>query len=107
MRQRAAKLWTALTLALVLAMSALLAPLTAETEGQAAVAAIAQHEGADSHSHASPGPCHKAAACEVPVALQPWQKLSIAENIGKLSVLLNGSGQASAAPEAHQPPPKA
>lgn len=107
MRQRAAKLWTAFALALVLAMSALLAPLTAEAEGQAAVAAAAQHEEADSHTHTGSGPCHKAAACEVPVALQPWQKLSVAENTGKLSVLLNGSGQASAMPEAHIPPPKA
>ncbi|KIC20052.1 hypothetical protein RA20_10825 [Leisingera sp. ANG-Vp] len=107
MRQRAAKLWTALALALMLAMSALLAPLTAETEGQSAAAAVAQHEKADGHSHASPGPCHKAAACEVPVALQPWQQPSIAENTGKLTVLINGAGLSSAAPEAHLPPPKA
>ncbi|NVK14048.1 hypothetical protein K3725_21725 (plasmid) [Leisingera sp. S132] len=106
MRSKAGKLWTSLTLALLLALSALFAPLTAEVENQAEAAPVAQHETADGHSHSGPGPCHKAAACEVPVALQPWQQVSITEKAGKLAVVLNDSGLASVAPEAHLPPPK-
>ena len=107
MRHKAGKLWTSLALALVLALSALFAPLTAEAEDQAEGVSVAQHETVDGPSHSSPGPCHKAAACEAPVALQLWQKVSIAEKAGKLAVVLKDFGLASAAPEAHLPPPKA
>ncbi|QBR36075.1 hypothetical protein ETW23_07900 [Leisingera sp. NJS201] len=107
MRSKAGKLWTSLTLALLLVLSALFAPLTAEVESQVEAAPVAQHETADGHSHYRTGLCHKAAACEVPVALQPWQQVTITEKAGKLAVVLNDFGLASVAPEAHLPPPKA
>lgn len=107
MRHTAGKLWTSLTLALVLALSALFAPLTSEAENQSEGVSVAQHETVDGHSHSSPVPCRKAAACEVSFAVQPWRKVSIAEKAGKLAVVLNDSGLAYAAPEAHLPPPKA
>ncbi|QAX28849.1 hypothetical protein [Leisingera sp. NJS204] len=106
MRSKAGKLWTSLTLVLLLALSAFFAPLTAEVDNRAEAVPVAQHETADGHSHSSPGLCHKAAACEVPVALQPCQQVSITEKAGKLAVALNDSGLASVAPEAHLPPPK-
>ncbi|WP_082020379.1 MULTISPECIES: hypothetical protein [unclassified Leisingera] len=106
MRSKAGKLWTSLTLALLLALSALFAPLTAEIENRAEAVTVAQHETADGHSHSSTGLCHKAAACEVPVALQVWQQVSIIGKAGKLAVVLNDFGLASVAPEAHLPPPK-
>lgn len=106
MRQKAVKLWTTFALALLLAMSAFFAPLTANAESETAIAAVIEHETADEHAHVGAGPCHKAAACEAPVALLHWQKLAISAHAGKLSVMLKGSGQASNAPEAHLPPPK-
>ncbi|MEX5566029.1 hypothetical protein SM764_21705 [Pseudophaeobacter sp. 1A16562] len=106
MRSKAGKLWTSLTLALLLALSALFAALTAEVANQAEVVPVALHEAAEWHSHSNSGLCHKAAACEVSAALQPWQQVSIIEKAGKLAVALSDSVLASVALEAHLPPPK-
>lgn len=107
MRKYAGKMW--ISLALMLALSALFLPQAANAEGQPTDAFAVQHETAGSHDTSGPDPdlCHKVATCETPVIPQLWQKSFPSEVTGKLAVALKLSGLASVAPEAHLPPPKA
>ncbi|WP_343211371.1 hypothetical protein QEZ52_22825 (plasmid) [Aliisedimentitalea scapharcae] len=106
MRSKAGKQWTAFLLALLLAMSAISAHLTAEAEGPVENAAVYQHGTEEGHNHSALGQCHQASACEGSAALQVWQQSSIIIEAGELAVVPVSLSLASLAPEAHLPPPK-
>jgi len=106
MRQRAEKMCTSLALALLLTLSAFFAPLTAEIDHRGSPDMAAQHQTADAHNHTGVSSCHKIAACEVPVAMLPRDRVALAGAASNVTFSLNDRAPASMALEAPLPPPK-
>ena len=107
MRMAAGKIWIALALPLVLALSVFAAPRAGMAAPHADAHIFAEMEPGDGQSKTGHVTCHKAAACEAPAALERRHKAVFAGQLTRLVFSPFSSKATSALPQALLPPPKA